>query len=311
MKVSTATLVMALASAKAQNNGPLNFGTDNQCVGIKKAISNTAKQLVADNRSHLKGLFPDRCLTDTKIQSYLEGELHQLYQSCYYNDKLEPLNNGDIRYFTTPKKTGQYDPNVQPNLLKVLKQHGDKFLIKQIGPDFAAVSKSAPAETLQIFNNFNPSDTRLDRPETVSSMMKFLFSAGKGEVPDFDRALYALSAETMFTGFLQNAKLDKPFDIPTDIVVTAVKNDPKLSANQKKDLLLKLENVGDKLNIGKGADTLGNIFRVAIESIIDECPSSHGQLPMREKSLTGSSAYYPMQWRLNSVLESTQRKDEL
>jgi hypothetical protein len=92
----------------------------------------------------------------------------------------------------------------------------------------------------------------------------------------------------------------------------AVENDTNLNSKQKVSFLLQLDASGDKLNIGKGADSIGKAVRAAIQSINDECPSKTGGLPMRQKTLTETSLYFPMQWRLNAVIDqSTQKKDEL
>lgn len=313
MKATTPIVFAFALAARAQSAGAreLNFGIPDvkeQCENTKNAISNLAEKLLLDNKKALENKFPAKCLTNEKIVNFLKGELHQHYQACSYQDKLEPLNNGQIRFFTNPKKNNYYDPNTQPNILKELAKNKDDFLIKRIGNDFAAVSKSAPESTLRVFKNFNPQDMRLNRPETVSSIMEFLFAAGDGEVPDFDRALYALSGETHFTAFLQKTELKEKFEIPTSIVKTAVENDPELSAVQKEAYIAKLDEAGDKLNIGKNADALGKTIRKAIRSIVDQCPSRMGDLPMRSISLTGSSAFFPMKWSLEP---SSNLKNEL
>lgn len=314
----TTPIALALAAgtatiAKAQNSGPLDFGIGNQCDDVKKAVSQQAESLIAQQREALKSDFPTECLTDDKVRQFLEGELHQLLLSCYYNDKVEPLNNGEIRYFTPPRQNAKYDPSVQPNLLAELQKHKGDFMARRIGNDFAAVSKSAPEATMKAFKEFNPQDGRLNRPETVSSMMQFLFLAGKGEVPDFDRAVYALSCETQFTSFLQQNELNKPFPIPAEIVKVAIKEDPTLTPEQKEAFLSQLNDTGEKLNIGKGADAVGKAVHAAMMSIVDECPSISGQqLPMRETSLTGTSSFFPMKWKLEAISdESTQKKTEL
>lgn len=307
---------------KKDNSHKSGLGKD--CKKSNETIRSIVDQHKAGYIKARKKDLAGTCATDEHLTANLYAELHQAHQVCYFKSKKMLLDEGKIKYFTLPTKIeGGYNPKKDYNLLKDLvdenahsksKNGSDKYLIKRIGNDFAAVSlQAASADTLKVFKSFSPEDTRLDRPDTY----RFLFLAGQGEVPVFERALYAMSLEMRVVPALQQDKILDEINIPSEIVKAAIENDSDIVSEDNEFLFGQLDQQGVTINIGKGADSLGVALRNAVKTINDACPTKDTNIidPLKALSLTETSSYFPMKWDSTSLKElhslSDQKKDEL
>ncbi|MFN7504424.1 MAG: hypothetical protein ACK5Q1_02570, partial [Limnobacter sp.] len=278
MKLSQFILPVAAYSsfAHAQNS---NSTPDKDCQAVTQTVKQLVEKLMPGNLREMKKLFSPQCSGETIVKQYMTAELQHLHMVCYYTSKKEKLDAGGIVFFTPPQKNKFYNPEKSYDLLKDLESTNNssseqQYLIHKIGNDYAAVSlTSASPEKIQIFKNYFSKNEATTAAEVLLDKSKFIFHAGENEVPDFDRALYAMSLETALGSWLAEGM---PFDVvyvSSHMLKTAVENDPDLKQSAAKILLRAIDQQGSNINIGYGANNFGMAVREAIGSIRDKCPA--------------------------------------
>lgn len=274
---------------------------------LQTHVSRVAETLIKNRQAQ----FSNACASLEKLTDEMLGFYHEGTADCYYVDKKKKLDSGGVVFFSMHHK-GQIYSNAY-TFLDELKQinsnsnFDDVYLIEPFEDGYVAISQRvAKTEDLTTFKQSMHVISK-DNTKTISAVVEHLialsplvFLAGKNEVPNFHRSLFALNPNQSLNNLLEKVFYQKSFPINSYILKTAIENDPNIKNDLKNFLLHLIQKKGRVIDIGRNPSGFAKTLKKVLLSISDECPVSvikpNEPNMLKKRSLTGSSTYIPLKW---------------
>jgi hypothetical protein len=208
--------------------------------------------------------------------------------ACYLSDKFELVKSGEC--VITGYETNEVDKKITAKVPDDIKDHFKFGTIRVTGQKINVVYSDNLNSALR---NAIESGASLSTEQVAS----FVYELGCGQVPDFDRALFAIR-----NGLAVGGQSPQNIRIPTYLLKVAVENDPSDHDAFKqlyKLIVSKPQNTQSvHLRLERGNDRLNDVVFDLLNSIRpkyeDALVRSSSGAPLESK--TGSSVYRPMQW---------------